>query len=201
MSRSPRALAPVLATLCLGLAPARSLPAQAPAPPEHIAVLDIELNNLTKDPDDPADRPRLARLTTALRRTLHEACGYEVVSVDSTAARAASSAADYLYAHPDVAAGLAAPGGAGWVVIPRLNRVSPWITDLQAHVARVPSGEIVSNRVVELKGFGMNPDLTARLTERGAAWMADQIDQVIVWNLSGGHPGVRHCSSAVRPAE
>jgi hypothetical protein len=166
----------------------------------RIVLLDIELNNLTKDPDDSADLARLAQLTATLRRTLHEACGYDVVAVDPVAVRAASPTVGYFYSHPDVAAGLAATRGAAWVVIPRLNRVSPWITDLQAHVARVPSGQIVSNRVVELKGFGMNPDLTVRLTERGAAWMADQIDQVIVWNLSGGHPGVRHCSSAVRPA-
>jgi hypothetical protein len=198
MTCLPRAS--VLLALCVGAVLPRALQAQAPAP-ARIAVLDIELNNLTKDPDDPADRLRLTRLTETLRRTLSEVCGYQLSPVDSAAAQASRLAEGYLYAHPDVAAALAVPGGAEWVVIPRLNRVSPWITDLQAHVARVPTGEIVTNRVVELKGFGMNADLTARLTERGAAWMADQIDQAIVWNLSEGTPDGRHCSSAVRSPE
>ena len=63
----------------------------------------------------------------------------------------------------------------------------------QLHVVHAADGALVSNRVVELKGLGMNDDLTARLTERGAAWMADQVDQVIAWSASPGTSAARRC--------
>jgi hypothetical protein len=52
---------------------------------------------------------------------------------------------------------------------------------------------IVSNRIVELKGLELGPELAARLTERGAAWMADQISQVIELAVHPGSPMVRRC--------
>jgi hypothetical protein len=181
----------VLCGLLLALALPRPAARSVAAPPARLAVLSIDLNNLTGH-EDPADRPRLAVLTRALRQRF-AACGYSVVALDSAAERQAHPGDGYFYAHPDAAAALAARAGAEWVLVPRLNRASPWVTDLQAHVVRVSSGRVVSNRVVELKGFGMAPALTARLAERGAAWMADQVDQAIGWAKAPGAPVVRHC--------
>ena len=65
------------------------------------------------------------------------------------------------------------------MIIPRLNRASPWVADLQAHVVRVRDTTIVSNRIVEIKGLELTPELASRLVDRGAAWMADQISQSI----------------------
>ena len=173
----------------LGLLPpvARSV-----VPPSRLLVLSIDLNDLTGH-EDPADRPRLAVLTRALRQRFAAACGYSVVAIDSAAERRAHLGDGYFYAHPDAAAALAARAGAEWVLVPRLNRASPWVTDLQAHVVRVSTRRVVSNRVVELKGFGMSPALTTRLAERGAAWMADQVDQAIGWAATGRAPVARHC--------
>ena len=73
---------------------------------------------------------------------------------------------------PTVAAALARPAGADWVIVPRVNRASPWVTDLQAHVVRVSDTTLVNNRIVEMKGIELDSALAARLAERGAAWMA-----------------------------
>jgi hypothetical protein len=182
----------VLCGLALALGLPRPAARSVAAPPARLVVLSVDLNDLTGH-EDPADRPRLAGLTRALRQRFAAACGYSVVALDSAAERRAHLGDGYFYAHPDAAAALAAGAGAEWVLVPRLNRASPWVTDLQAHVVRVRTGRVVSNRVVELKGFGMSPALTARLAERGAAWMADQVDQAIGWAAAPGAPVVRHC--------
>ena len=104
---------------------------------------------------------------------------------DSAAERRANAGNGYFYAHPDEAARLARETGATWALVPRLNRASSYVTDLQLHVVRAADGIVVSNRAVELKGFGMTPDVTARLTVRGAAWMADQVSQAVEWAAGG----------------
>jgi hypothetical protein len=135
----------------------------------------------------------MQRLVTALREHLATGCGYQVVTIDSLAERAAGLAPGYLYAHPDVAARLAAAPRAEWIVIPRLNRASPWVTDLQAHVVRVRDTALVSNRIVELKGIELAPELAAKLVDRGGAWMADQVSQAIEHAAGGSHPALRRC--------
>jgi hypothetical protein len=144
-----------------------------------LALLPIELINLHKTPPDSSLAPRIQALASALQDRLQAACGYQLVAVDSTAWADADRGVGYIYDHPDVAAGLAAAVGADWVIIPRLNRATAWVADLQAHVVRVRDTALVSNRVVELKGLELGPELAARLEDRGAAWMADQLSQVI----------------------
>jgi hypothetical protein len=162
-------------------------------PPPKVAVLEIELNNLANSPPDPGLAQRLVRLTGELRGSLATACGYEVVGIDSAAATASPATSGYVYAHPDVAAALVAPAGAEWVIVPRVNRASPWVADLQAHVVRVRDTMLVSNRIVEIKGLELDSVLAARLTERGAAWMADQISQVIERAMNPGATPGRRC--------
>lgn len=95
---------------------------------------------------------------------------------------------------PDEAAALAARVDADWVVVPRLNRASRWVTDLQAHIIRIPGAILVSNRIVELKSLELSPELTVRVAERGAAWMADQVAQAIDWSTrSAGARASRRC--------
>lgn len=157
----------------------------------RVALLAVSLNNLSTLPDDPP--ARIAALGDALRARLAGGCGYEVVAADSLAEARGRAGPGYYYAHPDAGAQLAREAGAEWVLIPRLNRASPWVTDLQLHVVRAADGAVVSNRVVELKGFGMSETLTARLTERGAAWMADQVDQAIGWSTAPREGRARRC--------
>ena len=99
----------------------------------------------------------------------------------------------YWYAHPDLAVTLTGLEQADWVIIPRLNRASPWVADLQAHVVRVRDTTVVSNRIVEIKGLELTPELASRLVERGAAWMADQISQSIEIASGGGSVARRRC--------
>jgi hypothetical protein len=165
----------------------------APSPAARVAVLSIALNNVANQPTNPDLPARLRLLATALRERLGSNCGYQVIPVDSEAEAAAELGAGYLYAHPDVAVRLVAPMQAQWVVIPRLNRATPWVTDLQAQVVRVRDTVLVSNRIVELKGIELTPELAARLAERGGAWMADQISQAIEHTSSGQGSISRRC--------
>jgi hypothetical protein len=163
------------------------------SPPPRVVVLAIDYNNLTNQPDDPAELPRLALLGAALRERLATACGYEVVPLDSAIEADAHLGVGYFYAHPDVASHLAASAGADWVVTSRLNRMGTWVADWQAHVIRVADTTVVADPAVSLRGFGMAPDLTARLAERGAASIADQVAEVIDRTAGARSPVPRRC--------
>jgi uncharacterized protein DUF2380 len=147
--------------------------------PSKVVVLTIDLNNIHKSPPDSALAGRITGLADALRSRLATACGYEVVRVDPATEASAHLTEGYFYDHPDIAVDLALEVGADWVIIPRLNRATAWVADLQAHVVRVRDTVLVSNRIVELKGLELTPELAARLIERGSAWMGDQLSQVI----------------------
>ena len=156
------------------------LPLWAVEPPPHrVAVLPIDLNDVSNQPVSPELRARLAGLAEALSTRLGSACGYTIVRLELPASSPSAEKPGYLYAHPDEAVTLMGPQRTDWVIIPRLNRVSPWVADLQAHVVRVRDTAIVSNRIVEIKGLELTPELASRLVDRGAAWMADQISQSI----------------------
>ena len=144
----------------------------------RVAVFPIALNDLANQPASPDLPERMTRLGAALRGHLASGCGYRVLAVDSIA-EAAGVGVAYLYEHPDVAVALVAAQQPEWVVIPRLNRASPWVTDLQAHVVRARDSTVVSNRIVEVKGIELTPELATRLIDRGSAWMADQLSQAI----------------------
>ncbi len=156
-------------------------------------MLTIDLNNLHKTAPDTALAGRITRLAEALRARLGTACGYQVVAVDSAAEAAAHRTDSYFYDHPDIAVGLAHDVGADWVIIPRLNRATAWASDLQAHVVRVRDTALVSTRIVEFKGLELTPELASRLTERGSAWMADQLSQVIELSQPHSSPPARRC--------
>jgi hypothetical protein len=158
-----------------------------------VAVLTIDLNNIHKSAPDSALAGRIERLGDALRARLATACGYEVVLVDPASEAAAHVTDGYFYDHPDVAVGLALGAGADWVIIPRLNRATAWAADLQAHVVRVRDTVLVSNRIVEFKGLELTAELAARLTERGSAWMADQVSQAIEFARSPTGAVARPC--------
>ena len=180
-------LAPALTLLTAPVAPVR-----VAEPIPKVVVLTIDLNNLHKTAPDPSFAGRLARLAEALRTRL-VSCGYEVIGVDPAVEAEARATEGYFYEHPDVAAALAAGVGADWVIVPRLNRASAWAADLQAHVVRVSDTTLVSNRIVEFKGLELTPELAARITERGSAWMADQLAQAIDYARSPGGPVERRC--------
>jgi len=163
-------------------------PPQPPA--RRLALVPIALNDVSNQPVSAELPARMQLLTDALRERLTTDCGYQVVLVNSGAVT--GTGPGYLYAHPELAVGLAGPG-AEWVIIPRLNRASPWVTDLQAHVVRVRDTALVSNRIVEVKGLELSPELAVKLIERGAAWMADQLSQAIEHATGAVGPARRRC--------
>jgi uncharacterized protein DUF2380 len=133
--------------LLAGLVPLWLAWPPAATPPTRVAVFSVALNDLSNQPASPGPPDRMQSLATALRERLATACGYQVVPVDSLAEATAERGPGYLYAHPDVAVGIAASTKAEWVIIPRLNRASPWVTDLQAHVVRTRDPALVGNRM------------------------------------------------------
>jgi hypothetical protein len=168
--------------------------APPPDPGPRIAVLSISLNNLHKTAPDSAFPGRLQQLDRALRERLDAICNYQVVAIDSVAEHAANRTEEYFYQHPDVAAALAQEAGADWVIIPRLNRATAWAADLQATIVRVRDSMIVSNRIVEIKGLELSPELAGRLIDRGSAWMADQLAQALDRAANPGiSPPPRRC--------
>jgi hypothetical protein len=178
--------------LLAGLLPLWLARSAAP-PPARIVVFPITLNDLSNQPVSPELAARMRQLGNVLRERLATACGYQAATVDSFAVGSAESAPGYLYEHPDLAVGLAGSPPPEWVIIPRLNRASPWVTDLQAHVVRVRDSALVSNRIVEVKGIELGPELAAKLIERGAAWMADQVSQAIEHSSGATRPVARRC--------
>jgi hypothetical protein len=145
-----------------------------------VAISPLALNDVSNQPLSPDLPARMRWLDTALRERLGTRCGYQVTPVDSSPS---------LYSQLGLAAQVGAAAGAKWIVVPRLNRASPWVTDLQANVVRVRDSTLVSNRIVEIKGVELSEDLAAQLVDRGAAWMADQLSQAIEYDA--GTPGRR----------
>lgn len=154
-------------------------------PRPRFAVLPIALNNVSNQPESPADAPALALLEQEIGGRLGT-CGYALVPPDSITPPAPDAPRGYLFDHPDLA--VSAVRGADWVLVGRLNRVSPWVAELEVRVVSVPLRRPVSTRIVELKGLGMDSQLTSRLANRGAAWLVDQVLQAIARFDGDGGP-------------
>jgi hypothetical protein len=150
--------------------------ADAPMPPTDngrsngnaIAVLDFELNDLTLDPNNSAERERTASIRPMLQEALaaHE---FQMAAVDSAAQSAADQGVGYLFDHPDVAASLGKAAGADWVVVGRVHKSSFLFAYLKAHVVNTHTGAQVGDLVVEVKGPQQS------LTRRGVETLAQQI--------------------------
>jgi hypothetical protein len=145
------------------------------------AVAPTSLNNLSANPDTRADMAVMPMLTQDAAARL-AGCGYAVVGVDSAPE---TSAQGYLFEHGDVAASWGAAHHADWVLVGRLNRIGRWEADWEVRIVSVAEGKAVDTRVVELKGFGMDSALTARLATRGAAWLMDQVTQSVAHDTPG----------------
>jgi hypothetical protein len=138
------------------------------------AVAPTSLNNLSPNPDTRADMAVIPVLTREAAARL-SSCGYQVVGPES----APPNTPDYLFEHGDVAASWGAEHHADWVLVGRLNRIGRWEADWEVQVVSVSQQRVIDTRVVELKGFGTDSALTARLANRGAAWLMDQVTQSV----------------------
>jgi hypothetical protein len=137
------------------------------------AVAPTGLNNLSPNPDTRGDMAVIPGMTREVADRL-AACGYSVVGPES-----APSPSNYLFEHGDVAAAWGAEHHADWVLVGRLNRIGRWEADWEIQVVSVAQQRVIDTRAIELKGFGTDSALTARLATRGAAWLMDQVTQSV----------------------
>jgi uncharacterized protein DUF2380 len=155
------------------------------------AVAPTSLNNLSPNPDTHADLAVIPVLTRDAQARLAE-CGYQVVAKDSAPADAGRDPS-YLFEHGDVAASWGAQHHADWVLVGRLNRIGRWEADWEVQVVSVREQRVIDTRVVELKGFGLDSALTAKLATRGAAWLMDQVTQSVAHASNATAPNSRPC--------
>ena len=148
-----------------------SAAAQA-APESRVAVLEFELNDLTLDPGNAAERERTASIKPMLEKALTEA-NHPTVAVNAATQQAADKGVGYLFDHADAAAALGRAAGAQWVVVGRVHKASFLFVYFKAHVVNVATGEQAADLSVEVKG----PQKA--LTVRGAEALAKQIAEVV----------------------
>jgi len=154
------------------------------------AVAPTSLNNLSPNPDTHGDMAVIPVLTREAAARL-TACGYPVIGPESAPGGQGQSPG-YLFEHGDVAASWGAANHADWVLVGRLNRIGRWEADWEVQVVSVADQRVIDTRVVELKGFGLDSALTARLATRGAAWLMDQVTQSVA-HASGSTSNPRPC--------
>lgn len=185
MRPTPRFLLPAVAFPLVLLASAR------PAQPT-IAVTPVTLNNMSALPDTREDSVAIRLLTTDARARL-ATCGFPVAADAAAPPTGDHSGASYLFEHADVVAQWGAEQHADWVLVSRLNRIGPWVAEWEVQVVSTKLRRTVDTRVVELKGLGRDSSLTARMSDRGAAWLIDQSLQAIAHSNGDSASAKRPC--------
>jgi len=170
-----------------------ALAAYAPAPARPIVVVaPVLLNNMSALPATAADSATIELLTRETRARF-ASCGYAAPSDAAPSITAEHPGASYLWEHPDEVARWGAAQQADYVVVSRLNRIGPWVAEWEAQVVSTKLQHTVSTRVVELKGIGRDTVLTAHMSNRGAAWMVDQVTQSIAHSVGDTTAAGRPC--------
>ena len=179
--------------LACTLIPCLALAAFAPTLTQPtVIVAPVLLNNMSALPDTHADSATLVLLTHEARARL-AGCGYAAPADSAASLTAEHPGATYLWEHPDEVAKWGAAQRADYVVVSRLNRIGPWVAEWEAQVVSTKLQRAVSTRVVELKGIGRDTALTAHMSNRGAAWMVDQVTQSIAHSAGDTTASGRPC--------
>jgi hypothetical protein len=140
----------------------------ASAQADRIAVLEFELNDLTLDPGNAAERERTASIKPLLAKALTKA-NHTTIVVDAVTQAVADKGVGYLFDHADAAAALGRDAGADWVIVGRVHKASFLFVYFKAHVVKAATAEQIADLVVEVKG----PQKA--LTARGVESLAEQI--------------------------
>ena len=172
------------------LFPLAILAGLSPARPT-VAVAPVILHNMSALPDTREDSAAILQLTNQARARL-DGCGYPVVPGSAPSVTTEHPGDTYLWEHSDVVARWGAAQHADWVLLSRLNRIGPWVSEWEVQVVSTRLGRAVDTRSVELKGLGRDSTLTAHMSVRGAAWLIDQATQTIAHasgdTLAAGRP-------------
>jgi hypothetical protein len=157
-----------------------------------IIVAPVLLNNMSALPDTRTDSAAVVLLTNEARARL-ASCGYLGPADSTKPITAEHPGASYLWEHADEVAKWGLEHHADYVVVSRLNRIGPWVAEWEAQVVSTRAQKSVSTRVVELKGIGRDTSLTTHMSNRGAAWMVDQVTQSIAHSAGDTTAGGRPC--------
>jgi hypothetical protein len=173
------------------LLPLVLLAGHAPQRPT-IVVAPVLLNNMSALPDTREDSATIVLLTREARARL-ASCGYPAPADSAPSITAEHPGSSYLWEHADEVARWGAGQHADWVLVSRLNRIGPWVAEWEVQVVSTRLQRSVSTRVVELKGIGRDTSLTAHMSNRGAAWLIDQVTQSVAHSAGDTTASGRPC--------
>jgi hypothetical protein len=173
------------------LIPLVFLAGHAPQRPS-IIVAPVVLNNMSALPDTRADSATIVLLTREARARL-ASCGYPAPTDSAPSITAEHPGSSYLWEHSDEVAKWGAAQHADWVLVSRLNRIGPWVAEWEVQVVSTRLQRAVDTRVVELKGIGRDTSLTTRMSNRGAAWLIDQVTQSVAHSTGDTTSAGRPC--------
>lgn len=125
-----------------------------------IAVLDMELLNLTLKLSDPqknaeiaaADQKNVELVQKLVREGFAERDGYTLVEISDEAHAKADKGVGYLFDRPQAAASLGKTVGADYIVVGRYHKPSYLFSYVMLRVVDVHSGELIEEFKSEVKG-------------------------------------------------
>lgn len=133
----------------------------------RIAILNVELNDVTLQANTPEERQRTAGIRPLFEQALLQNGNYEIVSIDGQAQTSANAGFGYLFAHADAAAELGRQFGADWVLVGQHGKPSFLYSDLMMRLIDVKNQRLAASYGVELKGN--HGDITQRAIDKLAA--------------------------------
>ncbi len=125
-----------------------------------VAVLDMELRNLTMPLSDPQknaeiaarDEQNVALTERLLRDGFEKRDSYELVTVSDKAHKKADKGVGFLFDRPDAAAELGARYGADYIIVGRYHKPTYLFSYIMLRVVDVSSGELLQEFKTEVKG-------------------------------------------------
>jgi Protein of unknown function (DUF2380) len=141
---------------------------------DKIAVLDVELNDISAMPNTAAEIQRTAEFAPLLKQALARGGQFSLVEIAQPAQRQANHDYGFLYQNPDAAAALAKTSGADWVVTAQHSKPSFLFSHLWANLVEVKTGRILAQYNIELKGTHR------KVSERSLARLAEKVTADVV---------------------
>lgn len=125
-----------------------------------VAVLDMELRDLTLEVSDPKkraeiaanDQENLALTQSLIREGVEQRDHYQLVKIDAKAQKQADKGVGFLFDRPDAAANLGQQYDADYVVVGRYHKPSYLFSYIMLRVVDVDTGKMLEEFKTEVKG-------------------------------------------------
>ncbi|MEQ1638516.1 MAG: DUF2380 domain-containing protein [Methylococcales bacterium] len=143
-----------------------------PAVP-RISVLSVELDDISALPHTSEELARTASFKPLLEEALINVGAYAFIAINPQTEASENAGFGYLFRFHDVAAKLAKPFGADWVVVGQHYKASFLYSDLIVQLVNVKTSTLAASYAIELKGN------TAQVTQRAMKALAVKIDGTI----------------------